>query len=116
MGATILVGSCTPGGSTDDAARGITQAIDASAAAGRANEDRVEAAAFDTVCQTLDVYGSDSAQIGTEAIADYARQQQVTSQLDLYSYDSGLSSDLAEAMESIRGSQDVAELVAAVCP
>jgi hypothetical protein len=109
----ISVSAC--GSSTDDAINGVRQVINnASPPPAGVPEQQLEAATIRTACDALDAYGSDGAQLSTDLIAGYAQLQQLGSE-DLYSYDSTISSELADALDAVGTTQEASEVASELC-
>jgi hypothetical protein len=116
LAVAVLIGGCG-GQQTKNAADGVLQVIDdAPLPTGSGSEDAFASAMRRGVCDTLNAYSSDPAQIGTDAMTEYAKAAQISAGLDPNGYDPAISTDLIDELEILSTSQDAAEVTAELCP
>lgn len=113
FGWCLFTVACGGGGtarSSDDIARGIEQAIQATRASDQyAPEAR--SATKQAVCDALNAYSSEAAGTLADLFQDYAEQQQINAQLGLTDVDPSVADRLVDAAKAIDATQEASDVV-----
>ena len=113
--AVALVTGCGGAQSTDDIARGLDEAINATEAASAARTAAARAKARSAACTALKVYSSDPAQTLPDLLEQQAAAQKFRSDFGLTEVDPAVPQRLIDAADEIDGTQQAGDVLSKVC-